>query len=154
MEDKFINITESSQASNSMYFDRNPEPVSDYYSQDISDIAIEALEELDNYDLYFDLSPSNPIDLVLLADVCNWAAKVIDDKFYSYKPMLVVGALESGIDGGYNAISNTYSLYAPEIGVSSYHDPYNEILYTYKKRNPGKEMLEKKCRNMIKNGRE
>ena len=71
--------------------------------------------------------------IILLAEAANWAAKVIDSSYYELKAELIRTAMARGVrcwasDDEWNGTSIFY-LYDREIGVASFHDPFDSIDY-------------------------
>lgn len=96
------------------------EDMMDLLSRDIPGLKWDALIELPIGARY-----------ILLAEACNWAAKVISSSYYDRKPALVVLASRQwGVrtwldtDPRGNVV---YYLYHKEVGVASFHDPYGEV---------------------------
>lgn len=67
-----------------------------------------------------------PAAAQLLAELCNWAAKALDEGFYAVKPLAWVLAVELGAEHGWGDDGAHY-LSTPEGGVSCAHDPFGEI---------------------------
>lgn len=67
----------------------------------------------------------NGTEIQMLAEMSNWAAKEDNPSFYKLKPTLIVIAAKNGAQWSNNG--ETFSLYSPEIGVSSFHDPMGEV---------------------------
>jgi len=69
-------------------------------------------------------------DLCLLAEACNWAAKVADPRLYAAKAVVVAAARSAGALGGWGSDESgdpVYDLWTPEAGETSFHDPWGEI---------------------------
>ena len=52
-------------------------------------------------------------DAILITEAVNWAAKVIDEEFYSLKPACVKECLELGAEGGWR--NGIFYLYHPDV---------------------------------------
>ena len=63
---------------------------------------------------------------VLIAEACNWAAKVVCESYYAIKPLVIEAAVALGASGGWGD-DGCYYLSTPETGVASFHDPYGQI---------------------------
>lgn len=64
---------------------------------------------------------------VLLAEACNWAAKVIHPAFYDLKPAVLdeVAGMDEVVSGW--GEDGCFYLFHDEVGATSYHDPYDEV---------------------------
>ena len=64
-------------------------------------------------------------DAILITEAVNLAAKILDEDFYSLKPDCVRECVELGAAGGWR--NGIFYLFHPEVGVASFHDPYDQI---------------------------
>lgn len=68
--------------------------------------------------------------LIMMAECCNYAAKVINDDYYSLKPRFIELAVREGAFSWINYDERgewVCYLYHRDVGTASFHDPYNEI---------------------------
>ena len=95
----------------------------DYSPESILSMAAAALESVG---VSVPVSPWDVGGAVMIAEAVNWAAKVIDEEFYSLKPRVIEAAVEIGADGGWGD-DGCYYLASERSGVASFHDPFGEI---------------------------
>lgn len=96
-----------------------PGPVRDAIS-DLYDLGYPVVEQLDITD---------PVHIQILATFVNSLAKSRYE-LYEYKPYLVAHALAVGAEGGWGEDEGgdpVFYLYTSEGGVTSYHDPSDEL---------------------------
>lgn len=77
--------------------------------------------------------------LIMMAECCNYAAKVIDYSYYSLKPRFIELAVREGAYSwvNYDECGNWVCyLYHKDVGTASFHDPYYEIAEETLKESP------------------
>ena len=79
--------------------------------------------EVDGVCVPFDMTAKSA---VLIAEACNWAAKVVCESYYALKPLVIEAAVALGASGGWGD-DGCYYLASQETGVASFHDPYGQI---------------------------
>jgi len=73
--------------------------------------------------------PSDADGIAMLAESANYAAKTIDEEFYSLKPLLIDIAVGRGVENhGWNG--DVFFMEGEETGVMCFHDPYGSIKST------------------------
>jgi hypothetical protein len=73
-----------------------------------------------------EVNPHTAEGAVLIAECCNYAAKILNNNFYKIKPYAIVAAWQMGAQFGFGE-DEAYYLYTETTGTASFHDPSNEI---------------------------
>lgn len=97
----------------------------------MTDILEHAVQRLTAENIEVGINPYTSAGVVILAEACNWAAKVIDRSFYDMKESLILEALEFvGVAGFYDRSEGVVGLYAAGSGTAWFHvfDPRPEFL--------------------------
>lgn len=94
------------------------------------EVALDILNllSLEGVSYDFDLNNLSKNDILHIAEACNWAAKIIDEKYYDYKAKLIAAIIISGefifeLDDYHRC----YYIYDDNNCQFSFHDPYREI---------------------------